>query len=214
VNEPSSRSAVLRWALAASLVLAFILVPFALFEDQVTAYASQALSRPPTVLLALLVAGLLASDPFLPVPSSLVGTASGALFGWVLGAVVAWAGMTLGCLLGFWLGRSVGRGGLLRFVGERELGRAEALAERFGGVALVVSRPVPVLAEASVLLAGAVGLPLRTMLLLTGLSNAGVSLAYAVLGAVAGGTGSFLLVFGAAVIVPALAVLGLRAIRR
>jgi len=51
------------------------------------------------------------------------------------------------------------------------------------------------------------------MLLTTALSNAGISLAYAVLGAVAGGSGSFLAVFAAAVVVPALA-MGLMRWRR
>jgi uncharacterized membrane protein YdjX (TVP38/TMEM64 family) len=205
VSQMPSRSPLLRWTVVAVLVLCFILVPFALFEEPITAWARAQLSRPPTLLLALLVGSLLASDVLLPVPSSLVGTASGALFGWAGGAAIAWAGMTIGCVGGFWLGRSAGRAGLRRFMGEREVSRAEALADRFGAAALVVSRPVPVLAEASVLFAGACGLPFATMLSLTALSNAGISLAYGILGAVAGGSGSFLAVFAAAVIVPALA---------
>ena len=72
---------------------------------------------------------------------------------------------------------------------------------------------MPVLAEASVLFAGACGVSLGSMLLTTALSNAGISLAYAVLGAVAGGSGSFLAVFAAAVVVPALA-MGLMRWRR
>jgi len=214
MSQTPPRSPVVRWVIVAAVVLCLILVPFALFEEQITAYASAALARPPTLPLALLVGGLLASDVLLPVPSSLVGTASGALFGWALGAAIAWAGMTAGCAVAWWLGRTASRAGLRRFVGEGEIGRAQALAERFGAAALIVSRPVPVLAEASVLLAGACGLPLRSMLLLTALSNAGISLAYAVLGALAGGSGSFLLVFAAAVIVPALALGLLRWSRR
>ncbi len=213
MSQTPPRSPLVRWTVVTVLVLCFILVPFALFEDRITAYANVQLSRPPTVLLGVLVAGLLASDVILPVPSSLVGTASGALFGWVGGAAIAWAGMTIGCIAGWWLGRSAGRAGLRRFVGEREVVRAQALTDRFGAAALVVSRPVPVLAEASVLFAGACGLPFGSMLLLTALSNAGISLAYGVLGAVAGGSGSFLAVFAAAVVVPALA-LGLMRLRR
>ncbi len=213
MSQTPAQSPLLRWTVVAVLVLCFILLPFALFEEQITAWASAQLSRPPTLLLALLVGGLLASDVLLPVPSSLVGTASGALFGWAGGAAIAWAGMTIGCVIGWVLGRSAGRAGLRRFVGEREVARAEALTDRFGAAALVVSRPVPVLAEASVLFAGACGLPFGSMLLLTALSNAGISLAYGVLGALAGGSGSFLAVFAAAVVVPALA-LGLMRLRQ
>jgi uncharacterized membrane protein YdjX (TVP38/TMEM64 family) len=214
VSQTPSRSPLVRWVVVAALLLCSILVPFALFEERISAWASAALSRPPSALLALLIGGLLASDVLLPVPSSLVGTAAGALFGWALGAAIAWAGMTIGCLVGWALGRSAGHAGLCRFVGEHEVGRARALADRFGAAALIVSRPVPVLAEASVLFAGACGLPLGTVLLLTALSNAGISLAYGILGAVAGGSGSFLAVFAAAVVVPALALGLFRGLRR
>jgi uncharacterized membrane protein YdjX (TVP38/TMEM64 family) len=202
-----------RWAVVGVLVLAAILVPFALFEEAITAWATAFLGRPPSVLVGLVIAGLLASDVLLPVPSSLVGTAAGALLGWAVGAAVAWAGMMLGCALGWLLGRSAGRAGLRRFVGEAELTRAEALARRFGDAALLVSRPVPVLAEASVLFAGACALPFGRMLALTALSNAGIALVYAALGAVAGGTGSFLLVFAAAVLVPGIALVAARRLR-
>lgn len=203
----------LRWAAVLAGLLTFILGPFALWERAVNGWSAEALRSAPGAGLAVLVAGLLAADVVLPVPSSVVSTASGALFGWALGAAVSWAGMTLGCLVGWALGRSAGRPGLRRFVGEDELARAEGLAARFGGAALALSRPVPVLAEASVLLAGACGVPLGRALWVTGAANLGVSLAYGLVGAFSARVDSFLMAFAGAMVLPA-AALGAEALWR
>ena len=56
------------------------------------------------------------------------------------------------------------------------------LTRRFGILVLVVARPVPVFAEASVLLMGAMRLPWRHFLPAVCLSNLGIAAAYALLG--------------------------------
>lgn len=201
----TKRSAFFRWISVAVVLLSLILLPFAFFEESITHWSEVALGGRPTALLAIVVAGLLAADVVLPVPSSIVNTASGALFGWTMGAVISWIGLMAGCMGGWALGRSVGRAGLLRFMGTIELSRAEAVAARFGNAALVVSRPIPVLAEASTLLAGACGVPLRRMMLLSALSNAGISVVYAGVGALSADGSSFLIAFAAAIALPGLA---------
>lgn len=206
--EPARPRSALRWALVGGLVLALILVPFALFEDRMNASSAWLISSErPRGLAAIAVASLLALDVVLPVPSSIVSTASGALFGLAGGAAVSFFGMTAGSLLALLLGRAVGRPGLRRFVGEAELARAEQFASRYGDAALVLSRPVPVLAEASALLAAACGVPAGRLLALCALSNAGISLVYAAVGALAAGAASFLLVFFGAIALPGIAML-------
>lgn len=209
----TERHSSLRWVVVAAVILALILLPFAFFEQPITQWSEAQLSGPPTALLGAVVMILLAVDVVLPVPSSIVNTASGALFGWTIGAMVAWGGLMIGCAGGWALGRSVGRAGLLRFMGKTDLSRAEAIAERFGNTAIVVSRPIPVLAEASTLLAGACGVPFRRMMLLSALSNAGISLVYAGVGAFSAQVSSFLLAFAAAVVLPGLAIVASRAFR-
>ena len=59
-------------------------------------------------LLAVLVAGLLASDVLLPVPSSLVSSFAGHMLGFTIGLLAVWSGMMLGCLVGYWIGASGG----------------------------------------------------------------------------------------------------------
>lgn len=88
-------------------------------------------------------AALLAADVVLPLPSSLVGTMLGARLGLAAGFAAAFAGLMAGQLAAFALARRVGAGR------SAELPQAPALAVLF------LSRPVPVLAEAVVIAAGA-----------------------------------------------------------
>ena len=90
-------------------------------------------------------------------------------------------------------------------LGAEECERLRGVLSRYGSYVLVMCRPVPVLAEASVLVAGATGLPLRTAMAATSLSNLGVAGAYAALGALSHDPVSFLVVFAATCILPALA---------
>ena len=91
------------------LILAVILVPFALFGGAIAEWTGDFLRSSPAKLeAALVIVILLAMDVLLPVPSSLVGTASGYLLGFLPGAVISLLGMTGGCLAGYWLGAGCG----------------------------------------------------------------------------------------------------------
>lgn len=200
--------AVLRWTLLSVIALALILVPFFLYEEAVTAWARDFVeSGRSKTAIAFVIGALLASDVLLPVPSSLVATASGYLLGLVPGAAVTWAGMSLGCLVGYALGAKPARGLTRRFVGDAELVRASMAHERWGDWAVIVCRSVPVLAEASVVFAGVAGMPFARFLLLTGLANLAIGLVYAAVGALALEANSFLLAFAGAIVLPAVAML-------
>ncbi len=136
----------------------------------------------PASTVAALVIALLALDILLPVPSSLVIAFSGRMLGFWGGAAASWGGMTLGAVVAFGLARALGRPLALRFSRAEELERVDGLAARVGVLALVLTRPVPILAEAAVLLAGTTALAWRRFLIAVGLSNLGISAAYAALG--------------------------------
>ncbi|HEY0159893.1 MAG TPA: VTT domain-containing protein [Thermoanaerobaculia bacterium] len=101
----------------------------------------------------VLGAGLLVADVVLPVPSSAIMIGHGALFGIWTGAIVSLIG-SVGCsLAGFAMGRA-GRGQVRKVVSDAEYARASRLLERWGMVAVVATRPVPVLAEVVAIMAG------------------------------------------------------------
>jgi hypothetical protein len=81
-------------------------------------------------------------------------------------------------------------------------------------LALALSRPLPVLGEASVILAGAARLPLMPVLLVTTAANAGLGLAYAGLGTFADDPLTLVLSFIASLALPGIGWLLLRALRR
>ena len=196
---------ILRWLVPGIALFSLILLPFALYDEPITRFAEGFVeTRQPSWLVGAGLAGLLASDILLPVPSSFVGTASGYLLGFWGGAFATWAGLSAGGLVGYWLGSRFGRSLTRRFVGDDELELAGRLWTTYGHWVLVVFRAVPVLAEATVLFAGTITMPLRRFLWLTALSNLGVALAYAGIGAYAVSTDSFLLAFGGSVALPAL----------
>jgi uncharacterized membrane protein YdjX (TVP38/TMEM64 family) len=196
----------LGWAGFCGLLLAAILVPFFLFGEGLEAAARRFLeAHPPGWQVALVLGGLLAGDIVLPVPSSLVNTAAGALLGFWRGTATAWAGMMVACGLGYQLGARAGEAALRRMVGEAEVARLARLAERHGHWFLLIFRAVPVLAEASVVFAGASRMSRRSFFTVSALANLGVSATYAAVGASAARAGSFLLLFAGMVLLPAFA---------
>lgn len=192
-----------RWALFGLVLLLLILLPFFLFEELLTKLANDLLAAPPSPwILGPSVGLLLASDVILPIPSSIVSTAGGALLGFWAGTFASFAGMTLGAVVGYAVGRYGGRRGTERLVGKAELLRVEELHNRYGSALLVLCRAVPVLAEASVVFAGVTRMPLRRFLPAMALANAGISAVYAATGAFAVGQGSFLLAVAGALALP------------
>lgn len=198
----------LGWILLGVLLLLVVLVPFALWEEDIARWAEQVRrSSESRILVAMLLAGLLALDIALPVPSSVVSTALGSLLGFGAGALASWLGMTVGCVLGYGLASAAGHGAALRLVGTEELSRVSAAWGRRGDGMLILFRAVPVLAESSVFFAGMTRMPFAHFFLLTTASNLGISLVYAAVGALSVGVQSFLLAFAGAILFPLLALL-------
>lgn len=91
--------------------------------------------------------GLLIGDVLLPVPSSLVMVGLCARYGLVTGLLLCWAGGVGATMLGFGLGRQGGQ-----FVRPPE--KVERLLARWGILAIVVTRSLPILAETTAVMAG------------------------------------------------------------
>lgn len=154
---------------------------------------------------AVLVAGVLATDVFLPVPSSFVSTAGGMRLGVTLGTLASWLGMTVGAAIAFGLARWFGRPLAVRLSPGDDLEGLDRLSRRFGPHLIVLTRAIPVLAEASVLLMGATGLRWRPFFTAAALSNLGIALAYSALGHYARVHGAMLVALAASIVLPVLA---------
>jgi uncharacterized membrane protein YdjX (TVP38/TMEM64 family) len=109
------------------------------------------------VLTGVVGVSLLVADVALPVPSSMVMVAHGALFGVKVGTLLSLAGSMGATLAGFGIGR---RSELLiaRLTKSEERAWANRVFARWGALAIVVTRPIPLLAETVAILAGTTSL--------------------------------------------------------
>jgi uncharacterized membrane protein YdjX (TVP38/TMEM64 family) len=174
----------LRTLLFLALILAVPVVPLLVlglsFEEQVSNWLAEERSATWNFFL---VAGVLASDIFLPVPSSAVSTYAGASGLGIWPATAAsWLGMTLGAVIAFALARLMGERMTARFAKESDLGRMAELSRRFGPWAILMTRALPIFAEACVLLMGATQLSWKRFLPPVMIANFAISLVYAAFG--------------------------------
>ena len=177
---------VARPLLLVTLVLLVPIVPFVIAGDRLDAWTQSWLgSHPEPWLLATATAAILASDIFLPVPSSLVSTLAGAQLGVLPATIASWVGLTAGGAIGFALARRCGRPLVRRFSSADDLEAVDRAGQRLGAWTLAATRPLPVLAEATILLLGTTQMPWRRFLPTLALSNLGLAAAYSVLGSLA-----------------------------
>ena len=165
------------------VVLLVPVLPFLFFGAQVDDWLRGMSDDPPSVTItAGLVVGLLASDILLPVPSSVISTLSGWQLGWWRGTLVTWIGMNLGAVIGFVLARRWGEPLALWLSKEEDLQHMRRVSHRYGPLVVVLTRAVPVFAEASILIVGIHRLAWRRFLPAVLLSNFGIALSYAAFG--------------------------------
>lgn len=108
-------------------------------------------------------AALLALDVLLPIPSSILGALLGGRLGFALGFAFSFAGLSLGSALGYAFGR----------LWPARLAAPSAASQPTPAFALVLlSRPVPVFAEAISIAAGATRVSIASFALASSLGNA------------------------------------------
>lgn len=139
---------------AAALLLVFLAVEWAGVPLLVDPRSSL---QTASVLVALIGVGLLVVDGVLPVPSSVVMVALGATFGLAGGILLSVVGSVGGFALGYVLGRQ-SRGAVTASVDAGDVTRGAVLVQRWGVLAVVASRPLPLVAETVAIAAGAFGM--------------------------------------------------------
>lgn len=178
------------WAIVGALVMFFLILFLGVEALGVPLLTDPApLLREGGAAAGLLGVGLLVVDVLLPVPSSLVMIAHGALFGVLVGTLLSLGGSVGAALLGFAIGR---RGGPLlhRAVPPQARERSEELLRRWGPLAIALTRPVPLLAETVAILAGTSSLRWGQAALAAAVGTLPSALLYALAGATASTLGT------------------------
>lgn len=163
-----------------------ILASFALFGDTFDRLFSSAAMRD---LLAEhrqwagpIGAGLLIADLILPVPTTVIIGAMGAVLGATAAALWGWAGLTLAGLLGFALARLGERRWADRLASPAERDRSRAFFDQWGGLAVVLGRMLPILPEALSITAGLSGMRPRHFVIAVTLGSIPPAIAFAWIG--------------------------------
>lgn len=191
----------IRWALAWLVFLVALLGMFvALGEvDALRHLEGQSLAG-----AAALSVALLASDIVLPIPSSVLMTFNGALFSLLPGATVSLIGLLAGSLLGYGLARVYGKKLLQIVAANRKDESVSTFFERYGFVAVVLSRPIPLIAEMITCMAGTADMPLGRFLVAQLVGGVPLAFGYAWAGEYAADHNTALLALFVAVAVPSL----------
>lgn len=148
---------------------------------------------------------LLGIDLVLPIPSSLVMILSGALFGGLPGGFLSLLGSLIGNLLGFELARRYGRRFTERHLGEQDFDHSRRLLQKYGPLAIILSRPIPVLMETFSLVAGLTSMSRHVFLTASIMGTLPVSFIYSFAGSLSWDRASIVPALLAGILFPALA---------
>ena len=133
---------------------------------------------------ALAGIGLLIADVIAPVPSSIIMLTNGILFGPIWGTLLSILGGCGAALVGYGIGIQGEHAGK-RWLGDQALAQANAFFRKHGLVAVIASRPIPILAEAISIIAGISRMPAAKFLFATLLGLLPTAVIYAIAGAYA-----------------------------
>lgn len=172
-----------RYAIVATIIAILILLSFLLVE----ALGIPLLTDPSEDIraggwvAALIGGGLLLADVFIPIPSSVIMIAHGAAFGVLGGFLLSFAASVGGAMLGWWVGHK-GSPVMNRMVSPREKRQANTFILRYGLLAIIISRLLPIVAETVAIMAGTTDIGWKRMLVATSIGAVPPALVYAIAG--------------------------------
>lgn len=124
---------------------------------------------------------VLASDIFIPVPSSLVMILNGKVLGFLPGTLLSTLSGLCSSMIGFYLGRKSDKL-LNRFFSEQQQQTSSHLFLKFGQAAIMLSKALPIISEAVSFLAGTTAISYKKFLLYSFLGHLIISAVYAYAG--------------------------------
>jgi len=158
-----------------------IITTFLLFEDLEQWMAANLHSEKSIATFTFLSFSFMALDTLLPVPSSLLMILNGKILGPFFGTLLSWSSSLLSSVFGFYLGRSANPY-FDKFFSGQDKAFSNNFFQKFGNLAIVISKALPILSEAISIVAGTTAISFKTFLLYSSLGHLVVSVIYAYLG--------------------------------
>jgi 3-dehydroquinate synthase len=160
-------------------VMTLVCLPFVLFGEDFVLPLLESRKQQVGALTVVAIL-LLACDSVAPVPATLVIMYLAAKAGWVAGIIGGTIGLCAGVLAAAWIGRSAVGRLAPKFMPEEELARLRVSLQQRLIMTLACLRSVPVLAETSIIVAAATGVPVSRIFWVTILPNFIVAAIYSV----------------------------------
>lgn len=166
-------------SLFVGFIMALVCVPFVIFGEGFALPLLESQQHRTAGLTGIAIM-MLAADAVAPVPATLVIMYLAAKGGVVAGIVGGTFGLSAGVLAAAWLGRTAVGRIAPKFFPEAELTKLREALQRRLALTLACLRSVPVLAETSVILAAATGVPVKKIFWATLGPNFVVAVIYSV----------------------------------
>lgn len=160
-------------------VMTLVILPFVIFGEDFVMPLLESRQKQVGALTVIAIV-LLACDSVAPVPATLVIMYLAAKAGWVAGIIGGTLGLCAGVLAAAWIGRSAVGRLAPKFMPEEELTRLRVSLQQRLVITLACLRSVPVLAETSIIVAAATGVPVSRIFWATVLPNLIVAAIYSV----------------------------------
>lgn len=173
------KPATLKIVLFILFVMTLVCLPFAVWGEEFVLPLLES-KQEQTVALVLIAIALLACDSVAPIPATLVIMFLAAKTGRVAGIVGGTVGLSVGVLAAAWIGRTAVGRLAPKFMSDAELARLRGSLQSRLAITLACLRSVPVLAETSVIVAAATGIPVSRIFVATLLPNFIVATIYSV----------------------------------
>lgn len=141
---------------------------------------------------------ILSADILLPVPSSIVMYMNGYVLGIIGGSLVSLVALLLGSVIGYYLGKLTSMG-----VKANREERAKLFLQKYGALAILITRGIPILAESICVVCGYNKMPLKQYFLLNAIGYIPLCLLYAIFGQAGYDSNNFLLSFVLSLLVSA-----------
>lgn len=104
---------------------------------------------------------LLIGDLFLPIPATVVMSALGYIYGWVIGGLLSGLGSFLSGAMAYELCKRIGERAAVRILGAQDFEKGQKMFVRVGGWIVAFSRWLPIFPEVVACMAGITRMPAR-----------------------------------------------------
>ena len=145
-------------------------------------------------MIGIISFSLLVADIVLPLPSNVIMTLNGKFFGVVGGSLLSFVAYTISAQIAYYIGAK-SQGLVKKMLSDDEMKKGQSILRDWGVMAIILSRPIPILAECICIVAGTSSMGWKKLTIAAALGSLPPAIIYAYAGTQMNDTISDLWVF-------------------